>query len=209
MEPEDVTRRQWLLRLGGGTVLTGFSGLDLAAAAQPALPDGLYQPSIDHLAHVLKPATGSGTAHAPLFFTAAEYQQIGRLVGAMLGEDPATAPAPEIAAWIDLVVYDAAAVREAARSLSPAHRAVAHAFHGETPLHELETFDAKQVCRTGLARIGADPSRTLEAWEADGDPFIEWLKGRVIEGFYTSQAGLKELDYKGNSFYSISPGCDG
>jgi len=27
-------------------------------------------------------------------------------------------------------------------------------------------------------------------------------------GFYTSKEGLKELDYKGNSFYSVSPGCD-
>jgi hypothetical protein len=209
MEPEELTRRLWLLRLGGGAVLTGLSGVDLEAAGQAALPEGLYQPSIDHLAHVLKPAAGGETPPAPVFFTAAEYQQIGRLVGAMLGEDPSAPPVPEIAAWIDLLVYDAAAVREAARSLSPEHRAVAHAFHGETPLHELEAFDAQQVCRAGLARMGADPSRTLESWEADGDPFIDWLKSRVIEGFYASQAGLKELDYKGNSFYSISPGCDG
>lgn len=208
MEPDELTRRLWLLRLGGGAVLTGFSGLDLEAAPQPPLPPGLYQPSIDHLAHVLKPVAGAEVQPAPLFFTAAEYQQIGSLVGRMLGEDPETPPVPEITAWIDLLVHDAAVVREAVQSLSPAHRALASAFYGEAAVHELETFDAQQVCRAGLARLSAGPSRTLESLEAGGDTFIRWLKRRVIEGFYTSQAGLKDLDYKGNSFYSISPGCD-
>lgn len=208
MESDELTRRLWLLRLGGGAVLTGFSGLDLEAAPQPPLPPGLYQPSIDHLAHVLKPVASAEVPPTPLFFTAAEYQKIGSLVGRMLEEDPGTPPVPEIAAWIDLLVHDAAAVRKAAQSLSPAHRALATAFYGEAAVDELETFDAQQVCRAGLARLSADPTRTLASLEAAGDPFIGWLKRRVIEGFYTSQVGLKELDYKGNSFYNISPGCD-
>jgi hypothetical protein len=168
MEPDEFTRRLWLLRLGGGAVLTGLSGLDLEAAPQPPLPPGLYQPSIDHLAHVLKPVAGAEVPPAPLFFAAAEYQQIGSLVGRMLGEDPGTPPVPEITAWIDLLVHDAAAVREAAQSLSPAHRALASTFYGETAVHELETFDAQQVCGAGLARLSADPSRTLESLEAGG-----------------------------------------
>jgi hypothetical protein len=208
MEPDELTRRLWLLRLGGGVVLTGFSGLDLDATEQSPLPPGLYQPSIDRLAHVLKPADRAEVPSAPLFFTAAEYRQIAVLAGRMLGEDPGTAPLPEIAAWIDLLVHDADAVRNAAQSLSPAHRALANAFYAEAAVHELETFDAQQVCRAGLARLGAEPSRTLESWEAGGDPFIAWLKRRVIEGFYTSEAGLKELGYTGNAFYSVSPGCD-
>ena len=207
-EPDEFTRRLWLLRLGGGAVLTGFGGLDLDAAPQPALPPGLYRPSIDHLAHVLKPVESAQGPYAPLFFTTAEYQKLAGLVGAMLGEDPATTPVPEIGAWIDLLVNDAAAVRKAAQSLSPAHRALASAFYGEEAVHELETFDAQQVCRAGLARLDAEPLPTLAALEAGGDPFIGWLKRRVIEGFYTSQAGLNELDYKGNAFYSVSPGCD-
>src|ERR1017187_9682436 len=137
MEPDEFTRRLWLLRLGSGVVLTGFSGLDLEAAAQSPLPPGLYQPSIDHLAHVLKPVA------------AAEYQQLKDLVGRTLGEDPGTPPVPEITAWIDLLVRDAAAVREAAQSLSPAHRGLAVAFYGEEAAHKRETFDAQQVCRAG------------------------------------------------------------
>ena len=212
MEPDEftdeLTRRLWLLRLGSGVVLTGFSGLDLNATPQPPLPPGLYLPSIDHLAHVLKPEDSSKFAPAPLFFTAAEYRQIVGLVSTMLGQDPGATPVPEIAAWIDLLVHDAAAVREATQSLAPAHRALASAFYGEAAVHELETFDAQQVCRAGLARLSAEPSGALEPLEAVGDPFIGWLKHRVIEGFYTSEAGLKELGYMGNSFYSVSPGCD-
>ncbi len=200
MEPDEVTRRLWLLRIGSGAALTGLSGLDLPAAAGPPLPAGLYQPSADHLAHVLKAAAVVETPPAPIFFTAAEYQQLTRLIGGMLGEDPSTPPVPEIAAWIDRLVHDAAAVREAARSLSPDHRALAIGFYGEEAVRELETFDAQQLCRAGLAR-----QVTLES---TADPFIAWLKRRVIEGFYTSQQGLQELNYKGNSFYSISPGCD-
>jgi len=208
MEPDEFTRRLLLLGFGGGAVLTGFSGLDLEAAPLPPLPPGLYQPSIDHLAHVLKPVAGAEIPSAPLFFTHAEYPQIEALVGRMLGEDPGNSPVPEISAWIDLLVHDAAVAREAAHSLTPAHRALASAFYGEVAVHELETFDAQQICRAGLARLSADPSLTLESLETGGDPFIGWLKRRVIEGFYTSQEGLKELDYKGNSFYSVSPGCD-
>lgn len=208
MEPDELTRRLWLLRLGGGVVLTGLSGVDLDAGEEPPLPPGLYRPSVDHLAHVLKPVEHAEVPTVPLFFTAAEYRQIAGLVGKMLGEDPGKPPLPEITAWIDLLVHDADAVRTAAQSLSPAHRALASAFYGEEAVHELETFDAQQVCRACLARLSTEPSRTLESWEAGSDPFIAWLKRRVIEGFYTSEAGLKELGYTGNSFYSVSPGCD-
>jgi hypothetical protein len=208
MDPEDLSRRVWLLRLGSGAVLAGWSGIDLGAAGDVQLPQGLYEPSVDHLAHVLKPAPNDAPPSAPLFFEAAEYRQVQDLVARMLGEEPGTPPLPEITAWIDLIAHDAAEVRRAARSLSPEHRALAAGFYGEAAVQELETLDVQEICRAGLARLNAEPSVTLESLESQGDVFIRWLKHRVIEGFYTSQAGLKELDYKGNSFYSISPGCD-
>jgi hypothetical protein len=207
-DPEDPSKRVWLLRLGSGALLAGWSGIDLGAAEGVKLPPGLYEPSIDHLAHVLQPAPHDAQPSAPLFFEAAEYRQVQGLVGRILGEEPGTPPCPEITAWIDLIVHDAAEVRGAARSLSPEHRALAVGFYGEAAVQELETLDVQKISRAGLARLSADPSVSLESLESQGDAFIGWLKHRVIEGFYTSQAGLKELDYRGNSFYSISPGCD-
>ena len=208
MDTEDLSRRWWLLQLGSGVLLAGCSGVDLGAAEGMKLPPGLYEPSVDHLAHILKPAPHDALPSAPLFFEAAEYRRLQDLVARMLGEEPGTPPAPEITAWIDLIVHDAAEVRRTARSLSPEHRALAAGFYGEAAVQELETLDVPQISRAGLARLNAQPSLTLESLESQEDAFIRWLKHRVIEGFYTSQAGLKELDYKGNSFYSISPGCD-
>lgn len=69
-------------------------------------------------------------------------------------------------------------------------------------------MDPQELCRTGLARLKLEQSGLLDVLESQNDPFLRWFKQRVIEGFYTSQAGLKELDYKGNSFYSESPGCN-
>jgi hypothetical protein len=213
MDPEEMNRRVWLLRLGSGALLAGWSGMDLSAADAVKLPPGLYEPSADHLAHVLKPVPSNSQPSAPLFFDAAEYRQLQDLVARMLGEDCgaapcAASPVPEITAWIDLIVHDAAEIRTLARSLSPEHRALAVGFHGEAAVHELESLDVQELCRTGLARLREEPSVTLESLESQGDAFIHWLKQRVIEGFYTSAEGLKELDYKGNSFYSVSPGCD-
>ena len=59
MMRDEFTRRAWILRLGGATILTGFSGSGLDAQESGAsesgkLPPGLYQPSLDHLAHAPK-----------------------------------------------------------------------------------------------------------------------------------------------------------
>jgi hypothetical protein len=35
-----------------------------------------------------------------------------------------------------------------------------------------------------------------------------FLRREAIRGYYTSQAGLIELDYKGNAFYGACPGCE-
>src|ERR1700728_4768451 len=131
MDLEELNRRMWLLRLGSGALLAGWRGLDLEAAEGAKLPQGLYEPSVDHLAHILKPAPNNAQPSAPLFFDAAEYRQLQDLIARMLGEEPGTPPLPEIAAWIDLIVHDAAEVRKAAHSLSPEHRALAAGFYGE------------------------------------------------------------------------------
>jgi len=90
MDPEEVSRRGWLLRLGSGALLAGWSGADLGAADAASLPPGLYAPSADHLAHVLKPAPHDALPSAPLFFDASEYRQLQELVAHMLGEEPST-----------------------------------------------------------------------------------------------------------------------
>lgn len=140
----------------------------------------------------------------------------------------------EIAEWIDLVVSQSAGVRAAAHGMSAQHRALAVAYHGERQVRQAETEDLQKTWRNGLTWLRQESERrtgggflTLSAVQqvsliesaslpsAEPQPAAEgperqWyrlLKRQVIEGYYTSQAGLKELDYQGNAFRGESPGC--
>jgi hypothetical protein len=174
-----------------------------------------------------------GATFQPAFFSPDEYQTIERLTALLLGEQPDTAVVREIAAWIDLTLLDAGVVRTAARALSSAHRTLAVAYYGSGPVRKLEEFDAQKVMREGLAWIeehsrrwhsGSFNSRSEprqiailqfisddrpdRGTENAGTRFFAYLKERVIDGFYTSKAGLEELGYRGNAFYASPPGCE-
>ncbi len=260
-EPDaEVTRREWLLRLGEGGALIALSGVDLVSAQTTAdaaaLPPGVWLPSYEHISHALASRDPFVTIPAgceieyrqvpadpfePHFFSAAEFPTLRRLIGLILDEPADAAVVMEIAEWIDLRVFEAPGVREAARSIAPEYRIVAAAYHGEAELAELAKTDLPALCREGLAWLGAESQRRFqkpfnELEEASqlailtavlgdakasadtpegpavstepGGRFLSWLKEMAIDGFYTSRAGLDELDYKGNSFYPSPPGCD-
>jgi len=140
--------------------------------------------------------------------------------------------AEEVAEWIDLRVTGSAGTREAALALDPSYRAVMVAYHGAAAIHDLETFDAQKLCREGLAWLedetrarhnsdfldtaekdqldvlaSASDERTQAKVENPGTRFFKFIKSEMIRGFYTSEQGLRELDFKGNAFYARSPGC--
>ena len=260
-----LTRRDWLMTFGSAVVLSGFRGfppspLQHLQAAGAALPPGLYEPSLDHLTHVLGtqgllvtiPA-GSETEYTrprsgpfvPQAFSPDEFRILRRLVEIILGDDLKNAPEKaasggpatiwdEVAEWIDLVVASAPGVRNAARNLPPDQRTLAVAyFGGEEPVRELETFEPERLCREGIAWLAGESQKQfakffLEAGSSAqtqlvqqisdarpdlsatnvGTRFFDFLKAECVRGFYTSRAGLKELDYKGNAFYAKSPGCE-
>ncbi len=107
----ELTRRDWLLKLGQAGAVAGLAGVvgdtseisgePSGSSPDAALPPGLYEPSNDHLTHALGadglfhpvPA-GSETDYRrpragpfePQFFTEQEFKMIGRLVELMLGE---------------------------------------------------------------------------------------------------------------------------
>jgi hypothetical protein len=246
-----LTRREWLLRLGEFTALAGVAGLVPQGAtglrpaeeqAAAALPPGLYEPSPRHLMHALsaqgppvippggetdyvQPRTG---AYQPQFLSPDEFRAVSRLVEILLGNVDAATLA-ETAEWVDLRLHSAAGVREAARRLDPLHRALAVAYHGEAQVVELESSDPQAVMRAGLGALQQQCQQRFEhpfaelaaAQQSDmvreisqapqETPlrrFYDLLRREVIRGYYTSRAGLKELDYKGNAYYSECPGCE-
>jgi hypothetical protein len=234
-----VTRRQWLMRVGGGVVLAGWSDVDLTAAD---LPPGVYEPSREHLGHALAGhpvAAGGetelvqvrGPAFQPAFFQRDQFRTLVQLAAILLGEPPDAPIVHEIAGWIDLTVSESAAVRAAARALSPANRTLAMHHYGAASVRKLEDFDAQKICREGLTWLDAESHRAGGFLSLDGpsqagllksvsdtrpEPrsenagthFFTYLKERVIDGFYTSRAGLDELGYRGNAFYASPPGCE-
>ena len=212
---DDETRRAWMLRLGEATILLGLSGSDVEAA--PAeLPPGLYDASPDHLGHALTnaPSKLRTVPYKPQFFTPEEFQIVGRVVGLILGPTRDPAVVSEIAEWIDTTVFDEAAIHIAVHALSPGHRSLANHFYGEAAVREMETSTEQQTCREGLRQLSEkhflhlSPSEQTALLTATTG-FLQLMKTKCIHGYYTSRTGLKELDYKGNAFYSISPGCDG
>jgi gluconate 2-dehydrogenase subunit 3-like protein len=165
----------------------------------------------------------------PVFFSQHELDVVTRLVGLLLGRVDARALSETIE-WLDLRLQSDAGIRHAARALDPSHRALAIAYYGQARVVELETVDSQAIVRTGVElleqrsreRFGRE---FLElAGSAQADLVLEisrlpvdsqlgrcylFLRREAIRGYFTSQAGLMELDYKGNAFYGVCPGCEG
>ena len=141
--------------------------------------------------------------------------------------------ADEVAEWIDLRLSQAPAIREAAQRLAPDHRALSAAWHGSRQVEKLQTDNPEKTCRDGLrwleersqqryqkSFLNMDQGQQLEllrmisddrpdiSQENAGSHFFVWIKGEIIRGYYTSQAGLEELNYGGNAFYAEPPGCE-
>ena len=197
---DEVTRRQWLLRLGEMVVLAGVSGLIpesalLIAQENTALPPGLYVPSASDLVHALSGghhaltppqesetdyAQPSGSPFQPQFFSQQEFRLVTRIVEIMLGNVDSDALA-QTTQWIDLWFSSADGVRNAAQHLDPMHRALAVAFFGETAVRDLETADPAAIAHQGI------PAWNKLSVERQGKPFLD-LTGPQQEEFVRSSA---------------------
>jgi len=170
---------------------------------------------------------GSGP-YQPRFFSQEEFQIVTRMMQVILGEVD-SGSLTQAAGWFDLWVHSAAGVRDAACQLESSHRALAVAFCRADAVRELESADPQATVRAGLVALGErsqelfgrgflQASRTEQveivraASAAPRDnalgKFFGLIRGEALRGYYTSAAGLKELDYKGNAYYSECPGCD-
>lgn len=171
----------------------------------------------------------------PLFFSHAEFAALRKLVHLILGETSTSAATvvEEVSESVDLQVSRAGEIRAAAAKLNSLQRGLATAYYGSNRIAELERSNLDTICREGLAWIdktardkhgneflalpdnlqlaildAVSDTRPDLKTQNSGTRFFAHLKGETIRGFYTSQAGLKELDFKGNAFYARSPGCD-
>jgi hypothetical protein len=153
---------------------------------------------------------------------------VTRVVEILLGKVDAGALSQTVQ-WLDLYLYSAAGIRDAALQLDLLHRALAVAYYGENAVRELETADPQNVVRSGLRALQRDSVErygreflilheeqqaqlivTIRTAPPDSSlrKFFETLRAEAVRGYYTTAAGLKELDYKGNWYYASCPGCE-
>jgi Gluconate 2-dehydrogenase subunit 3 len=164
----------------------------------------------------------------PQFFSQEELEVVTRIIHIVLGEvDSGTLS--QVVNWLDLYLHSATGVREAAQTLDPLHRALAIAYQGDSALRELENADPQSVFGSGLAALQqlsveqyargfcaldhaqqANLVATISRATPDSSlrKFFEILRTEAIRAYYTSRAGLKDLDYKGNWYYAVCPGCE-
>ena len=182
------------------------------------------------------PPLGSETEYAEAaahpfrfqFFTHEEVPVVTRLLSILLGSIDETA-LTQVMQWLDLYLFSAGEVRAAARNLDPMHRALAVAYYGEDSVRELETADPQGIARAGLQALrelsrktyGGDFLQLTAAQQSDlltsaskskpaGElrKLFDLTRTEAIRGYYTTAKGLTELDYRGNAYYTESPGCE-
>lgn len=220
---EDLTRRQWLWRLGEMVALAGVSGFVPEAAALlqspeaaghgvASLPPGLYGPSQEHLVHAMASsgkhfaaAPGSPTDYVrphpgpyqPQFFSPEEFRVITRFVETMLGDVDPQALA-ETAQWLDLYLHSAPGVREAARHLDPLHRILAVEFYGENVVRELETADPQAAASAGLKAL-----HDLSV-QQHGKPFLALTKTEQVR--LVASSGAADPESPARKFFTLMRG---
>ena len=144
----------------------------------------------------IKPAV-----YQPLFFTAPEYAMIERLTDIIIPTDN-TPGAREAgpSEFIDLMVSRDPNLQQGFRTglswlNSHSQNNSGKAFLSLNPDQQvtlLESLAYKKKFRPG---------------EEHGRQFFDLIREYTVMGFYTSEIGLKELDFPGLKFYAESPAC--
>jgi hypothetical protein len=169
----------------------------------------------------------------PLFFSATQFPLIVGITHRLLGATSAeTVFSQEVAEWIDLRVASAPGIRQAEEHLDALWRSLAAAHFGPSRQERGTKTDPVNICLDGLAWVQKEArtrysteflslseeqqiallqsisdERADKQMENSGTVLFAFLKAEAARGFYTSRAGLKELEFKGNAFYARSPGC--
>lgn len=178
------------------------------------------QKAHQHAQSARKAAAKAGTAFKPKFFTDHEYKTVRVLVDMIIPKDERSGSATDagVAEFIDFMMMD----------LPPEQRSETHGFVSS----EEQRAVRQTAMRGGLAWIdvecnhrfnkmfldctGAQRKELIDdiAWPAKARPemshgvaFFNSLRDLTATGFWTSKAGIEDLDYQGNVFVAEWEGC--
>ncbi len=171
-----------------------------AAASQfPGFSRWAFGQQHEHGAQTTAPR---GAAHyTPSYFSESEYRTIDILTGLIIPKDET--PGAQEAGVSEFIDFMAA--------------------HGEEQIRQPMRDGLRWLDGTAGKRYGASfarltqqqqteilesvASRKGEAGDKEGHAFFRLIRRYTVMGYYTSRAGLAELDYPGLKFYSESPAC--
>ena len=175
----ELTRRDVLSRLALTLTAAGF--LDRVAAQE-----------VHHMTAMAQ-ATAGG-AYTPRTFTAQEYRTLERLTDLIIPVENGApgALAAGAAAWIDLISSENEKLKGIYQAgfawLDGAMKTRgATDFVTATPSQQTELLDLIAYRRNQSPELGP------------GIEFFTWVRRMTVDAFYTSEIGIKDIDYRGNS----------
>lgn len=141
-------------------------------------------------------------AYQPSYFSPAEYHTIDVLTGLIIPQDESPgAREAGVSEFIDfLAAHGEEQIRQPMRDGlkwldATAQRSYGASFTAGTPAQQIELL--KKVAYGQ----GAGPG------DGEGQRFFRLIRRYTVMGYYTSRAGLAELDFPGLKFYTESPAC--
>lgn len=187
MASQNIERRKILRVLSTAAAAATFPGFSKWSFACSRLGGGLAQ---------IKPA-----AYQLLFFTMAEYALVERLAAIIIPTDN-TPGANEagVAEFIDLMTSRDPELQDSFRSGLRWLNSHSKRLHGKPFLAlspQQQTTLLEPLAYRSKFRPGEEPGRE----------FFKQMLEYTVMGFYTSEVGLKELDFPGLRFYAQSPAC--
>jgi len=187
MAGQSVERREILRILTVAAGAATFPGLSKWSFACGHIGSALAQ---------IRPAL-----YRPVFFNAEEYALIECLTGLIIpADDTPGGREAGVSEFIDLM---ASRDRELQRNFRTGLSWLST--HSQTTLGKpFLALDAGQ--QTALLEPLAYKSK-FRTGEEPGRNFFDLVREYTVMGFYTSEIGLKELDFPGLKFYAESPSC--
>jgi hypothetical protein len=173
----EISRRDAVRRLALGFMATGF--LDRAAAEE---------------VHLIAAQAAAGGAYTPKTFNAHQYRTLEALTDLIIPVENGApgARAAGAAAWIDTISSENDKLQAIYRS--------GLAWLDET-MKARESTDfvtATPAQQTALLDVIAY-RRNQSAELAPGIDFFSWARRMTVDAFYTSEIGIRDIDYRGNS----------
>jgi gluconate 2-dehydrogenase gamma chain len=187
MAGQSIERREVLRILSIAAGAATFPGFSKWSFACGHIGDALAQ---------IKPAV-----YRPVFFNAHEYGLIGRLTDLIIpSDDTPGAREAGVSEFIDLMASrDPELQRDFRTGLNwlntRTQKTWGKAFQLLSPPQQTDLLESLAY------------KKKFRAGEERGREFFELVREYTVMGFYTSEIGLKVLDFPGLKFYGQSPSC--